>query len=264
MKSESRFLVDVGMKGLPFPMRVASRSQPEGQQTVAEIGVSARIMQEFEAGWIDRFIQVLHQHRDRIGTKTLRTNIKDYMQQLKASMVRVDFEYPFFIEKRTPASQEKCLVRYRCTYSARSSGVDSGGDATFTIQVPVITTYPVSADVAISGLFAQLSVVTVEVDTQTDVFPEDLAELVDRHALMPVFSFLTNEDQKFVIEKIHSDRKTSVVMTDEIKDELRSMPGIKRYSVKCANFGMLHSYSTFIGTEKSMWVPFSGVEEGEI
>jgi GTP cyclohydrolase I len=261
VKSEAKFLVDVGMKGLPFPMRVASRVQPEGQQTVAEISVSARIMQEFEAGWIDRFIQVLHEHRDRIGAKTLCANLKDYMQRLDAKTVRVDFEYPFFIEKRTPVSQQKCLVRYRCTYSARSSNVESDPTVIFTIQVPAITTYPVSGEAAPTGLFAQLSVVTVQVETHADIYPEDLAELVDRHALMPVFSFLTKEDQQFVIQKIHADRKTSVVMTDEIKDELRSIPGIESYTVRCANFGMLHSYSTVIGTEKSMWVPFSGVED---
>jgi GTP cyclohydrolase I len=261
VKSEAKFMVDVGMKGLPFPMRVASRGQAEGQQTIAEISVSARIMQEFEAEWIDRFIQVLHEHRGRIGGKTLCANLKDYMQRLNASTVRVDFEYPFFVEKRTPVSKEKCLVRYRCTYSARSSNVESDGAAIFAIQVPAITTYPVPADATPTGLFAQLSVVRLEVETHTDVFPEDLAELVDRHALMPVYSFLTKEDQAFVIQKIHSGRKTSVVMTDEIKDELRSMPGIESYTIRCANFGMLHSYNTFIGTEKSMWVPFSEAED---
>jgi hypothetical protein len=39
------------------------------------------------------------------------------------------------------------------------------------------------------------------------------------------------------------------------------MREIEWYSVKCSNFGMLHSYSTFIGTEKSMWVPSSGYED---
>jgi GTP cyclohydrolase I len=172
-------------------------------------------------------------------------------------MVQVDFQYPFFIEKRTPVSNEKCLVRYNCTYSARSLDLESDGTVTFGIQVPVITTYPVPADTAPSGLFGQLSLVTVEVETRNDVFPEDLVELVDRHALVPVFSFLTKEDQQFIIQKVHSGRKTSVVMIDEIKNELRSIPG-DSYTVRCANFGMLHPYSTFIGTEKSMWVPFSG------
>jgi len=33
--------------------------------------------------------------------------------------------------------------------------------------------------------------------------------------------------------------------------------------VNCNNYGMLHTYSTVIGTEKSSWVPFSGFE-GEL
>jgi len=36
------------------------------------------------------------------------------------------------------------------------------------------------------------------------------------------------------------------------------------YSIICANFGLLHSYSTVIGTEKSMWLPFSGFEGYDI
>jgi len=103
MKDEKRFLVEVGMKDLPFPIKVASKGNSDGQATIANISINARIMHEFEAGWIDKFIQVVHQHRDRIGTKSLRDNIADYVKELKASTVRIDFEYPYFIEKRTPS-----------------------------------------------------------------------------------------------------------------------------------------------------------------
>ena len=79
MVDEKKFLVDVGMRGLPFPMRVISRAEPDGQFTIAHISITARIMQEFEARWIDRFVQIVHEHRDRIGTQTLRVNIMDYL-----------------------------------------------------------------------------------------------------------------------------------------------------------------------------------------
>ena len=114
------------------------------------------------------------------------------------------------------------------------------------------------------GLFGQLSVMNVVIQSQKDIYPEDIAELVDKHALAPVYSFLTEADQAFLIDKIHSDKKTSVVVVDEIKSELAHNRDIDHYSISCSNFGMLHSYSTVIGTEKSMWVPFSGYEEEEI
>jgi GTP cyclohydrolase I len=252
---EKRYLADVGMKNLPFPMKVASKVKKDGQFTIANISISARVMQEFEAGWIDRFIEILHQHRDRIGTSTLKKNIKDYLKELHASTIRVDFSYPYFIEKLTPASKEKCLVKYNCTYSAKISSVEAKPRIIFKMQVPAITTYPSSVPEKSGGLFGQLSVVEIEVESQKDIYPEDLVKIVDKHALVPVYSFLTKEDQEIVIQKIHSEKKTSVVMTDEIKDELMHNNKIDWYSIQCSNFGMLHSYSTVISTEKSMWIP---------
>ena len=62
MVDKKKFLVDVGMNNLPFPMRVFSKANKDGQQTIANISIHARIMQTFEARWIDKFIQILHEH----------------------------------------------------------------------------------------------------------------------------------------------------------------------------------------------------------
>jgi len=258
MKEEERFMVDVGMRGFAFPIRALSRKDPSGQHTVASISVSARVMHEFEAGWIDRFIQVIHKHRDNIGTSSLRGNIKDYLSALNASTVRIDFHYPFFIEKITPVSKEKCLVRYQTSYSAH---VATSAKITFKMKVPCITTYPDSDKSGRGGLMSQLSFIVLEVESSRDVYPEELVELVDSCALSPVYSFLTDADQRAVIEKVHSERKTSVVVVDEIRKHLAADPTLEYYSVNSNNFGMLHSYSTVVGTEKSIWVPFSGYSE---
>lgn len=264
MADEKRFLVDVGIRDLPFPMRVASKANPEGQSTIASISISTRIIREFEARWIDKFIQIIHQHRDRIGTKTLQANIMDYLDQLQAKAVKIDFSYPFFVEKQTPVSKEKCLVRYLCTFSAKASYVVEKPKIIFKMEIPIITTYPGSAPEKPGGLFGQLSTVVLEVESQKEVYPEDLVEIVDKHALVPVYSFLNEQDKDFVIKKIHSENKTSVVVTDKIRDELSRKQDIVWYSVRCFNYGMLNSYSTVIGTEKGLWFPTSGYEEEEI
>jgi hypothetical protein len=72
------------------------------------------------------------------------------------------------------------------------------------------------------------------------------------------FNHYYDKVELFIIQKVHTENKTSVVMTDGIKDSLARRVDIHWYSVRCSNFGMLHSYSTIIGTEKSMWVPSSG------
>jgi GTP cyclohydrolase I len=260
MKEKKRFLVDVGIRDLPFPMKVISRENTDGQQTIANISISTRIMQEFEAHWIDKFIQIVHEHRERIGTKTLRANIFDYLHELQATVVKIDFDYPFFTEKTTPVSKQNCLVRHLCTYSAKVSTVEDNPKVLFKVEVPVVTTYPGSIPDEPGGLFGQLSIVIVEVEAKDDIYPEDLIELVDKHALSPIYSFLSEEDQAFIIQKVHSEEKYSVMVLDGIKEELARNPLIGWYSVRCSNYGMLHSYSTIISTEKSMWVPFSSYE----
>lgn len=182
------------------------------------------------------------------------------MKQLKADAVKIDFEYPFFIEKLTPKVKEKCLVKYNCVYSVKINAIDEKPKIYFKINVPVITTYPVSEAEKQKGLFGQLSIIALEMECKEDVYPEDVIEMVDKHALAPVYSFLTKEDQDLIIDKIHSVEKSSVVTMDEIKDELAHNRNIEWYSVVCSNFGMLHSYSTLIGTEKSMWIPFTSYE----
>jgi GTP cyclohydrolase I len=261
MVEEKRYLVDVGIRDLPFPMRVASKADPKGQFTVANISISARITQEFEAQWINKFVRILHQHQDGLGTRTLRENIKDYMEELRASMVKIELNYPFFIEKVTPVSKEKCLVRYMCTYSSKFSSTLNKAKSSFQMEIPCITTYPASSHEKPGGLFGQLSIVHIEVETNKQIFPEDLVEIVDRYALAPVYSYLAEEDQEFIIQKVHSHKKTSVVVTDEVKEELGLNPDIAWYAVRCSNFGMLRPYSTVLATEKSMWVPSSGWDQ---
>lgn len=264
MPEQKRFLVDVAMNGLPFPMKVASRIQPGGQTTVATINVSARIHNEFEARWIDKFICVLHQHRDTIGTDYLWNNIREYAAELKADRIRIDYEYPFFIDKLTPVSKHKNLIRYLCRYSSKFSALNDTPKIIFKIDVPVITTDPASFPDKAGGLYGQLSIVSVEVESQKDIYPEDIVDLVEKHALAPVYSFLTPEDKLHLIQKVHSEKKSSVVVTDEIREQLAKNDDITWYAVRCANHGMLHSYSTVVGTEKGLLVPCSSYDEETI
>ena len=256
---QKAFVKDVGMSGLPFPMRVASKLDARGQPTVGTISVTARIMRDFEASWIDTFIQLLHQHREEIGTATLRVHMPEYLKELRASTVRVNFDYPFFVEKATPVTGEKSLVRYLCTYSAKISAA-SKPKVHFRIAVPAITTYPQSSLIVGSRPFGQLSTVTIETDSENEIYPEDLVELVDRHALAPVYSFLAPEDQDFLIQRINHDVQSSVMLVDAVKGDLSRNESVSWFSVRCDNAGMLHEYSTFIGTEKSMWIPDTEAE----
>lgn len=54
-----------------------------------------------------------------------------------------------------------------------------------------------------------------------------------------------------------------MVMVDEIKDELSRNRDVVWYSVHCSNYGMLHSRSTVVRTEKGPWFPSGSLDAEE-
>jgi len=264
MENGQCMIEDVGMSNLQFPIRVLSGRNARGQDTVANITVNARILRQFEARWIDRFIRVLHRHRGVVGAEALRVQALDYLHALDARAVTVTYDFPYFMEKLTPVSAEKCLVRYRCAYATRVHAIHSDPTVMFRIEVPVITTYPGSSKQGRGGLFGQLSRIALEVMGGGDIYPEDLVAMVERHALAPLYSYLSDEDQTHIIERVHAGERTSVMVVDAIKRDLARRRDIDWYGVKSYNYGMLHSYSTMVGLEKSPWIPFSGYDAADI
>jgi len=253
MSDERRYLVDVGLQDLPYPVRVASRANPDGQHTIASVALSARINHSFEASWIGKLIQILHAHREVIGTSTLKKIVRDYLDGLSATDVSATFTYPFFMEKVTPVTKEKCLVRYLCSYTAKASSF--APRVVFKIQVPCLTTYPSASDDKAGGLFAQLSTLTIETQSDKDVYPEDLVDVVDAKALAPIYSYLSEKDEAHIIKQVHAQRRSSVQVTDDIEKVLSERKDIPWFSIRCANYGMLHSYTTLLGSERSLWGP---------
>lgn len=261
MPDKKRYLVDVGLDDFAFPFKVAGRGHPEGVPTVGKITVHARINQEFEARWIDRFAQVLHQHRDAVGSHSLKQGIADYLEALHADSVQVSLRFPYFVEKTTPVSRLSCLVGHDCIYRAKLAAFDNEPKLTLTVEVPTLTTDPCSSLDRPGLLFAQRTLVTVEVASEIGMFVEDLVETVDRHALIPVYSFLTPEDKEHLVGLAHSRTVSSVVLAEAIKGCLAPREDVDWYRVVCRNRGLLHLYSTEVSTEKGSWVPASDFAE---
>ncbi len=260
MKSDKRYLVDIDLKNLPFPIKVESKYNIKGQDTVSNISVNARLMREFEATSINQIIKIIHQHRNNIGPRQLGSNIVDYLLNLNATMIKIDLQYPFFIEKITPVSKEKSLMSYNCTQSLKKP-IATKTNSIFKIDIPVITSYPINNRGKSNLLFGQQTMVNIEIISSDFIYPEDIVEAVDKHALAPVYSYLNEEDEEFLINKIHTERIDSVVLADEIKNELSKIESIEWCAVKCSNFGMLHSYSTIVSTDKNIWLPEDAYNE---
>jgi len=69
-------------------------------------------MREFEARRIDKFIQILHRHREELGSISIKAILEDVTRETKANAVEVRFDYPFFVEKLTPVQKESMWIPF--------------------------------------------------------------------------------------------------------------------------------------------------------
>ncbi len=252
MGNEKRFLVDVGINDVVYPIKAISKTEKDGQNTIAKISIQAKIEEEFESEWINKFIQILHEHRDIIGPSTLKKNIRTYFQELNAKMVRIDFNYPYFIAKKTPASEQLNLVKYNCTYSSKMSTTIEP-KTIFRIEIPVITTVPESVKMNAGSFAGQLSIITVTLESYKEIFPETIVGLVENKAISSLYNYLTVDDQNWLTKKIQNTNKTNIVLLDEIDKDLKQNEFILWHSVSCENFNPLQSFSTTMSTERDVW-----------
>lgn len=265
MNKGKAFLVNVSIRDLPFPIKVHSSRVAGEQSTIANISIQARLMKEFEAECIDRFIQITHSHRDNLCVESMKNNAKDYLTALNANTVRISMDFPYFVEKRTPKSNEPCLVKYDCRYSSQYPSIGGEVRTTFSIACPVITSYPIQdLGKSTTEYFPQMSVLHIEVQPKKDIAPEQIVALADEKSLSPVYSFLAKEDQLYLIEKTRNTFQSSIDTIDGIRMVLARDENIEWYSISASNYGMLHNYSTFINLEKSNWVPGSNYEDDSI
>ena len=95
----------------------------------------------------------------------------------------------------------------------------------------------------------------IEISCYRDVFPEEIVELVDEHCLVPVYSYLPPEDEKYLIRRAHERCVSSVVLTEAVRKDLVCLPAVDWCSVKCKNRGLLHLYSTEVGVEHTPCFP---------
>ncbi|MBL8026616.1 MAG: GTP cyclohydrolase I FolE2 [Fibrobacteres bacterium] len=186
-------LVSINRK--PFPILLKGEHSPKEKKTAATVSITARIPFEHEMDWHTIMLRLLHNHRDCVGIKTLHDNIADYMKSLNADFVRVDFEYQHFIEKRAPISGELGWVVYPCTISARTPSVPSKTVASLKVDAPILCQSILGV-----GDGPKEGILTVTIESESDIQPDYLIDTIDKMIPAPVYSFLKDEDKDFLIE----------------------------------------------------------------
>ena len=238
----------VGVKNVRYPVRVLDRRQGR-QCTIASVSLYVDLPHDLKGTHMSRFIEVLNNHRQRIGRSRLEPLLMDLIQRFDAQSAHVEISFPYFIEKEAPVSRQKAHMDYECRLLASYEKEKAAGDFIVGVKVPVTTVCPCSKAISERGAHNQRSEVLIEVRHRDFIWLEELIDAAESCASSPVYALLKREDEKFVTENGYDHPQFAEDLVRDITRKLSADPRITWLHVASENFESIHNHSAYASLE---------------
>jgi len=273
-------LQKVGIKDLRYPIHVLDREN-RIQHTTGTVNLFVNLPHHFKGTHMSRFIEVFHQHRERLSMPHFLDMLEEIRVSLEAARAFGELSFPFFMEKEAPVSTQRSMLAYDCSFEGMVSDPECAGDSAepgdaanggistgeggsrarsgvsgdgcrrfyVSVAVPVQTVCPCSKAISAYGAHNQRGVVRVKLQLGPFFWIEDLVALVEDCASSSVWSLLKREDEKFVTEAAYDNPK---FVEDLVRDVIIAIPRLGAfpwYSVEAENFESIHNHNAFAYAE---------------
>ena len=237
----------VGVTNLRFPIQVRDKAHAL-QNTVATVALTVDLPHHFKGTHMSRFIEVLNEHGALIHVDNIKVILRHLQKRLNSKQAHVEFEFPYFVEKRAPISGAVGLMDYSVKLAATAMHED--GDLVVTVIVPVTTLCPCSKAISRHGAHNQRSQVTFAVRFKTPIWIEDLIELVESSASSELYSLLKRPDEKAVTERAFEHPVFVEDLVRSIAVKANADPRIAWYRIEAENYESIHNHNAYAMIEK--------------
>jgi len=233
----------VGIKNLRYPITVLDRK--EGfQHTVASINMYVDLPHKYKGTHMSRFVEMLHQLQPEVSLKRFSEILEQMKNHLNAESAHIEITFPYFIEKKAPASRARGLMDYTCRIIG-TSHPNGEIDLVSEVVVPISSVCPCSMEISDIGAHNQRGEVRLSTRFKKFIWMEDMIELVESCASCEVYSVLKRSDEKLVTERAFTNPKFVEDMVRDIAKQLKKDDNITWFSVSAENFESIHNHSAF-------------------
>jgi GTP cyclohydrolase I len=237
----------VGIRGLRYPMQIRDKAR-ETQHTVATSTLTVDLPHHFKGTHMSRFVEVLSEFGPELHVDNIHTILRELTKRLDSECAHVDFEFPFFLEKKAPVTKALGMMDYTARFSATLE--KDVIDFILTVIVPVTTLCPCSKAISVHGAHNQRGQVTFSVRFSDPIWIEDLIRLVEESASSELYSLLKRPDEKSVTERAYENPVFVEDLVRNIAMRAHSCPEILWYRVEAENFESIHNHNAYALIEK--------------
>jgi GTP cyclohydrolase IB len=237
----------VGVTNLRFPIQVRDKAHAT-QNTIAKVSLTVDLPHHFKGTHMSRFVEVLNEHGSLIHVDNIKVILRHLQERLNSRQAHVEFEFPYFVQKRAPVSGAAGLMDYVVKLAATTNHDDS--DFVVTVTVPVTTLCPCSKAISRYGAHNQRGQVTFGVRSTKPIWIEDLIQLVESSASSELYSLLKRPDEKVVTERAYEHPVFVEDLVRSVAVKANADPRIAWYRVEAENYESIHNHNAYAMIEK--------------
>ncbi len=234
-------LETVGIKDIKYPITVREKSGGL-QQTVASISLQVSMPREYRDSCVSTFIEVLNKYQDEMSNRIFRNLLAEVKEKLSADSAHVELTFPYFLEKKAPATGTAGLMEYTCRFTG---GIGKDEDFILSTWVPVTTLCPCSKEISDFGAHNQRGEVNINVKYTGFIWMEDLIAMAEEGASCEVYSLLKRPDEKYVTEKAYTNPMFVEDVVRKVAELAHAHPDITWFSVGVESYESIHKHSAY-------------------
>lgn len=235
----------VGIKHVDLPL-IIQRKNNSDQTVCAQARVCVSLPRNYKGTHMSRFVEVLNQWRTKnmLGSD-IKGCLETIIKKLHAQNGELEFEFNYFINKKSPVTKLSAPMCYQCSFEGRIE--DGKYKFILGAKIPVTTLCPCSKEISENGAHNQRAMVCVKVSYDEDkhIWLEDLIDMVEKCSSCPVYPLLKRQDEKFVTEHAWENPKFVEDMLRDVVVCFRNHPDIKEFEVDCEAFESIHNHSAW-------------------
>ncbi|HEY1662785.1 MAG TPA: GTP cyclohydrolase FolE2 [Verrucomicrobiae bacterium] len=237
----------VGVRELRFPIQVRDKARAF-QNTIATIGMFVELPHHFKGTHMSRFIEVLNAHGNSIHVENINDILQAMLKKLNAAAAHLEIEFPYFMSKCSPVSEQESLMDYVARFDA--SITNGKKDFVLTVKANVTTLCPCSKAIAKYGAHNQRGEVTVQVRSREIVWIEDVIAVIESSASSELYALLKRQDEKAVTERAYENPVFVEDLVRNVAVKLNADGRVKWYKVEAENFESIHNHNAYACIEK--------------
>ena len=238
----------VGVKDLRYPIQIRDKAHTT-QSTIATVALTVDLPHHYKGTHMSRFVEALNEHGPILHVANIHDILVRLREKLHSLKAHVDFEFPFFLEKKAPVTGSVGLMDYTVRFSATADA--KGTDFILTVIVPVTTLCPCSKAISRFGAHNQRGKVTYSVRFHQPIWIEDLIALVEACASSELYSLLKRPDEKAVTERAYENPVFVEDLVRNVAARSALEPNIKWFRVEAENFESIHNHNAYAVVEKA-------------